>query len=41
MIDNLLLLYQAPILSVQVVIDGLLIGAIFALAAYGMALVWG
>ena len=41
MVDNLLLLYQAPILSVQVVIDGLLIGAIFALAAYGMALVWG
>lgn len=41
MADNLLLLYQAPILSVQLVIDGLLIGAIFALAAYGMALVWG
>lgn len=41
MIDNLLLLHQAPILSVQLVIDGLLIGAIFALAAYGMALVWG
>lgn len=41
MVDNLLLLYQAPVLSVQLVIDGLLIGAIFALAAYGMALVWG
>ena len=39
--DSLQLLFQAPILSVQLLIDGLLIGAIFALAAYGMALVWG
>lgn len=38
---NLELLFQAPILSVQLLIDGILIGAIFALAAYGMALVWG
>ena len=35
------LLFDAPVLSVQLVIDGILIGAIFALAAYGMALVWG
>ena len=28
-------------LSVQLLLDGLLVGAIFALAAYGMALVWG
>ena len=41
MIDNFLLLYEAPILSVQLLIDGILIGAIFALVAYGMALVWG
>ncbi len=41
MLENLTLLYQAPILSVQLLIDGILIGAIFALAAYGMALVWG
>ncbi|MFQ5850710.1 MAG: branched-chain amino acid ABC transporter permease [Candidatus Binatia bacterium] len=41
MASNLALLYEAPILSVQLVIDGILIGAIFALAAYGMALVWG
>jgi branched-chain amino acid transport system permease protein len=41
MLDNLMLLYQAPILSVQLLVDGLLIGAIFALTAYGMALVWG
>ncbi len=41
MLDNLLILQEAPILLVQLLIDGLLIGAIFALAAYGMALVWG
>jgi branched-chain amino acid transport system permease protein len=41
MLENLTLLYEAPILSVQLLIDGILIGAIFALAAYGMALVWG
>jgi hypothetical protein len=39
--DNLLILYAAPIFSLQLLIDGLLIGAVFALAAYGMALVWG
>ncbi len=35
------ILFEAPIFSLQLVIDGILIGAIFALAAYGMALVWG
>jgi branched-chain amino acid transport system permease protein len=39
--DNLLLLFQAPPLALQLLIDGALIGAVFALAAYGMALVWG
>lgn len=39
--DNLLLLFQAPSLAVQLLIDGVLIGAVFALAAYGLALVWG
>jgi len=39
--DNLAILIDAPIFSVQLLIDGLLIGAVFALAAYGMALVWG
>lgn len=39
--DNLLLLYQAPTILLQLVVDGLLVGAVFALAAYGMALVWG
>ena len=41
MLDNLNLLYLAPALNVQLLLDGLFIGAIFALAAYGLALVWG
>ena len=41
MVSNLLILYEAPALGLQLAIDGLLIGAVFALAAYGMALVWG
>ncbi|MDX1484216.1 MAG: branched-chain amino acid ABC transporter permease [Alphaproteobacteria bacterium] len=39
--DNLLILFNQPVVSVQIVIDGILVGAILALAAYGMALVWG
>ncbi len=39
--SNIGLLIDAPILLVQLILDGLLIGAIFAVAAYGMALVWG
>jgi branched-chain amino acid transport system permease protein len=38
---NLDLLFQIPLLNLQLLIDGILIGSIFALAAYGMALVWG
>ncbi|OLC72120.1 MAG: branched-chain amino acid ABC transporter permease [Deltaproteobacteria bacterium 13_1_40CM_4_68_19] len=38
---NLRLLFESPVLLVQLLLDGILIGAIFALAAYGMALVWG
>ena len=41
MLDNLSLLYIAPLLNVQLLLDGILIGAIFALVAYGLALVWG
>lgn len=41
MLGNLQLLFDVPILAVQLLVDGLLIGAIFALAAFGMALVWG
>ena len=41
MSGNLDILMQAPIFNLQLIIEGLLIGAIFALAAYGLALVWG
>ncbi len=39
--SNLQLLFDAPVLLVQLIADGILVGSIFALAAYGMALVWG
>jgi branched-chain amino acid transport system permease protein len=39
--ENLQILFEAPVLSWQIIIDGLLLGAVFALAAYGMALTWG
>lgn len=41
MLDNINLLVMAPVLNVQLLLDGLFVGAIFALAAYGLALVWG
>jgi branched-chain amino acid transport system permease protein len=41
MFQNLTLLADVPVLNVQLVLDGLFIGATFALAAYGLALVWG
>ena len=40
-LGNLQLLGQTPIVNLALIIDGLLIGAVFALAAYGLALVWG
>ena len=39
--SNLDVLASAAILVVQLVVNGILVGAIFALVAYGMALVWG
>ena len=40
--DNLQLLFVwAPIINVQLILEGIFIGAIFALSAYGLALVWG
>ena len=39
--DNIGIMIQAPLLTVEMVINGLLIGAVFALIAYGLALVWG
>jgi branched-chain amino acid transport system permease protein len=40
-LSNITILTAAPILNVGLLVDGLMIGAIFALAAYGLALVWG
>ena len=41
MLDNLNILIIAPVYNLTLLINGLLIGAIFALTAYGLALVWG
>ena len=35
------LIFQVPMLTLQAVLDGLLLGILFALIAYGMALQWG
>ncbi len=39
--DNVQILVAAPIFNVQLLLNGLAVGAVFALAAYGLALVWG
>ncbi len=42
MLDNLQLLFLwAPIINVQILLEGIFVGAVFALSAYGLALVWG
>ncbi|NQW10369.1 MAG: branched-chain amino acid ABC transporter permease [Alphaproteobacteria bacterium] len=41
MLDNIQVLIVAPVFAVDLLLQGLFIGAIFALAAYGLALVWG
>ena len=40
-LGNLSILIQAPVFNLALLIDGLLIGSVFALAAFGLALVWG
>lgn len=40
-LSNISLLFEFPIVNLKIVIDGLMIGSIFALSAYGLALVWG
>ena len=40
-LSNFSLLLQFPIVNLKIIIDGVMIGALFALAAYGLALVWG
>lgn len=39
--SNIGLLIDFPIVNLAIVLEGLMIGALFALAAYGLALVWG
>jgi branched-chain amino acid transport system permease protein len=39
--SNFGLLLQFPVVNLKIIIDGVMIGALFALAAYGLALVWG
>ena len=39
--DNVQILLAAPIFNVQLWLNGLSVGAVFALIAYGLALVWG
>jgi len=41
MLSNIDLLMDSPFTNAQLLLDGLLIGALFALSAYGLALVWG
>ncbi|MFZ9128915.1 MAG: branched-chain amino acid ABC transporter permease, partial [Pseudomonadales bacterium] len=38
---NFGLLIEFPIVNLKIILDGVMIGALFALAAYGLALVWG
>ena len=40
-LGNISLLFEFPVVNLKILIDGLMIGALFALAAYGLALVWG
>jgi len=40
-LSNISLLFEFPIVNLKIILDGIMIGALFALAAYGLALVWG
>lgn len=39
--ENISILFNAPATMLDLIINGILLGAIFVLAAYGLALVWG
>lgn len=41
MLDMIQLLFAMPILNVGLILEGVFVGAVFALSAYGLALVWG
>ena len=40
-LGNISLLFEFPIVNLKIIIDGVMIGALFVLVAYGLALVWG
>ncbi len=40
-LSNFSLLLEFPVVNLKIIVDGVMIGALFALAAYGLALVWG
>jgi len=40
-LGNISLLFEFPIVNLKIILDGIMIGALFALAAYGLALVRG
>ncbi len=40
-LSNISLLFEFPVVNLKIIVDGLMIGSLFALAAYGLALVWG
>jgi branched-chain amino acid transport system permease protein len=40
-LGNLGLLFEFPVVNLKIILDGIMVGALFALAAYGLALVWG
>ncbi len=40
-LSNLSLLVEFPIVNLKIILDGVMIGALFVLVAYGLALVWG
>ncbi len=40
-LGNLSLLVQFPIVNIKIILDGIMIGSLFAVFSYGLALVWG
>jgi len=40
-LGNIDLLIEFPIVNLKIILDGVMIGALFVLVAYGLALVWG
>ncbi len=40
-LGNIQLLIDYPVANIEILVQGMMIGAIFVLAAYGLALVWG